>query len=182
VKGAIESQSKTDSNEFMKRKLTVAAADIIWDDAVKAEFVKSLEEARTELAKLEGSVGKAFGECFNFFFVPPQVTYVNYHKDWPTWLIWLGWNTRNPFPGLTDMMGCKNQVFTTLGATVSPKNPHGLSWNPNDGYNTLVHTVTKTGNKYGYISYRGKDVEWYLGTRPTGSFGVALRKAHAKGF
>jgi len=127
VKGAIESQSKTDSNEFMKRKLTVAAADIIWDDAVKAEFVKSLEEARTELAKLEGSVGKAFGECFNFFFVPPQVTYVNYHKDWPTWLIWLGWNTRNPFPGLTDMMGCKNQVFTTLGATVSPKNPHGLS-------------------------------------------------------
>jgi len=61
VKGAIESQSKTDSNEFMKRKLTVAAADIIWDDAVKAEFVKSLEEARTELAKVEGSVGKAFG-------------------------------------------------------------------------------------------------------------------------
>jgi hypothetical protein len=35
--------------------------DIIWDDAVKAEFVKSLEEARTELAKVEGSVGKAFG-------------------------------------------------------------------------------------------------------------------------
>jgi len=32
------------------------------------------------------------------------------------------------------------------------------------------------------FSYRGKDVEWNIGTRPTESFGVALRKAHAKGF
>ena len=120
---------------------------------------------------------------FSFFFVKPQKEFLDAHPKAPLWYNWLAWNVRNPFPGLNDMLGCKNKgPFTSVGSTVSNANPNGLTWNPSGGVNRITHTVIATGKTYSFVSYRGKKIETYFGTKPSGSFGIAFRKANAHGY
>jgi hypothetical protein len=97
------------------------------------------------------------------------------------------WFVRNPFPLLSgNVIGINDLQYVTNGKTVSVKDPHGLSWATQGGFNRLTHIVTSPGPRNGhvfeYVSYRGRFIEGYAGWRPSGSFGLALRHSGAKGF
>lgn len=50
--------------------------------------------------------------------------------------------------------------------------------NPNGGWN---YAVTACGRRrLPFIAYNGKRVEWYIGWRNRGNFGIAVRAAHKK--
>lgn len=165
-----------------EKTVQTAGINFLEDLDVEAEIIISVENALMLLSKLKGVADEEFSKDFSFFFVPPQANFTRLHKDWPEWEQWLAWNVRNPLPGISKYLGCKGQIYTTTGDTVSEHAIHGLTWGPDKLYNHLVHTVTDTGKEYQFLSYRGSYVEWYYGTRPDGSFGVALRKAYATGY
>jgi hypothetical protein len=92
------------------------------------------------------------------------------------------WFFRNPFQGFTtDVIGIAGQKYTTTGTTVGPLTPHGLTWRSGGGFNKLTHTL-ENGKKRSFVSYRGHGVEFYFGVRPTGRFGISLRRENATGF
>jgi hypothetical protein len=52
-------------------------------------------------------------------------------------------------------------------------------WNPNGAFLRL-RLIDAAGTRRFFVSYRGRLIELYFGWRPSGSFGIALRKANAK--
>lgn len=111
-------------------------------------------------------------------FVTPQTDFM---PKSPQLLRTILWNIRNPFPGLSRYLGTRDEAYKTVGLTVSTRNPHGLTWRPLGGINQLVHT-TASGRVLRFISYRGIHIEAYVGTKPDGSFGMALRVANSHGY
>lgn len=105
------------------------------------------------------------------YFEAPQETYWASHPGWPKFLVYAGWWLRNPFPGVTEFI-------LGIGLTKQSSLP---TFKAGGGFQFLtiqsIYTPTKT--RY-FASYRGKLVEWYIGWKPSGSFGIALRKANAK--
>lgn len=100
----------------------------------------------------------------------------------PEWIRKVLWFVRNPFQGFTsDVIGIFGKKYTTTGTTVGPLSPHGMTWRSGGGLNRLVHTL-ENGTKRHFVSYRGHGIEFYFGVRPTGRFGISLRRAYAKGF
>jgi hypothetical protein len=97
----------------------------------------------------------------NFIFYPPQ-SYKDEHKNWSPWFTVAMWNIRNPF-----------HLFLEHCATDKMPDP---TWNPKGGWQFLRH---KSGLPF--LSYRGTSIECYVGWRPSGLFGLALRHANAKG-
>jgi hypothetical protein len=96
--------------------------------------------------------------------VEPQQEFLDAHEDQPLWFNWLAWNIRNPLPG--------------IGLYFSTDKMHGVSnWNPKGGWLFLRHQ-----SGLPFVSYRGKHIEFYAGWRPNGAFGLALRRANAKGY
>ena len=53
------------------------------------------------------------------------------------------------------------------------------NWNPNGGWLRL-RLIDAAGTRRFFVSYRGRLIELYFGWKPSGSFGIALRKANAK--
>jgi hypothetical protein len=87
------------------------------------------------------------------FFYTPQPDFM---PGEPMWKRKFWWFIRNP-----DMhIPTQPQVATT-------------TWNPKGGFWHIG---------YRFVSYRGKYIEGYIGWRPSGSFGIALRHANAKGY
>ncbi len=76
------------------------------------------------------------------------------------WYREIFWNFRNP-PTLFSRTDVLEGIPT---------------WNPSDGFWFLVH---KSGLPF--LSYRGKHIEFYIGWRPSGAFGIAFRHANARG-
>jgi hypothetical protein len=52
-------------------------------------------------------------------------------------------------------------------------------WNPNRGWLRLC-LIDADGTRRYFVSYRGHLIELYFGWKPSGSFGIALRKAQAR--
>jgi hypothetical protein len=52
-------------------------------------------------------------------------------------------------------------------------------WNPNGGWLHLC-LIDAAGTRRFFASYRGRLLELYFGWKPSGSFGIALRRANAK--
>lgn len=127
---------------------------------------------------------------FDVFFTAPQV---EYHPKWPQWLRWVGWAWRNPLPGLTR--GWKGIPYLVFVYDCAPWSIHkgapefippearstAPTWNPVGGW--LYCKLAIPGKVRHWISYRGKHIECYVGTKPSTGTGpiVALRKANARG-
>jgi hypothetical protein len=93
---------------------------------------------------------------------PPPIGYT----DW-TWFL------RNPFHNLFFYaIGVADQPSRTWRSTYGTSN----TFNPNGGFGMAV-----TNGCLPYICYRGKRIEAYIGWRPIGAFGIALRRTKAKG-
>jgi hypothetical protein len=56
---------------------------------------------------------------------------------------------------------------------------NATDWNPNGGWLRL-RLIDAAGTRRFFVSYRGRLIELYFGWKPSGSFGIALRKANAK--
>src|SRR6266581_1368906 len=103
-----------------------------------------------------------------------------WHPLWPQWLRNIVWLWRNP-PTL---------FWRYPQLSLPTWNPKGgwlfLFRDKNSGYETPGEWITNPGFKYQnkdlrFVSYRGKFIEFYIGWRPSGAFGFALRHANARG-
>jgi hypothetical protein len=59
------------------------------------------------------------------------------------------------------------------------RQPNTLDWNPQGGWLRLC-LIDAAGTRRFFVSYRGRLIEVYFGWKPSGSFGIALRKAQAR--
>jgi hypothetical protein len=98
----------------------------------------------------------------DIFFNPPPT---DYRPTLSKWKRWLAWNIRNPWSGLINMVAASDIKG-------------GSTWNPNGGW---WHYNFKNGLPR-FVSYRGSHIEWYIGWRPSGLFGIAVRHARAKNY
>jgi hypothetical protein len=96
-----------------------------------------------------------------------------WHPLWPQWLRRIVWLWRNP-PTIGPL---KRQLS-------------GIStWNPKGGWWFIYRHpgICSFGSDYlgikdlSFTSYRGKHIEFYIGWRPSGAFGIAIRHANARG-
>ena len=90
-----------------------------------------------------------------------------YHPSKPFWVRQLLWWGRNPLHNfMFHWIGVKGRVVKRVDSI----------WNPEGGWRTsqVVATVSLP-----LISYRGKYIEWYMGWRPNGGFGVAARASNS---
>jgi hypothetical protein len=81
------------------------------------------------------------------------------------------------------------QALTANQAAETKTGPHPLAspgqqtnasdWNPNGGWLRL-RLIDADGTRRFFVSYRGHLIELYFGWKPSGSFGIALRKAQAR--
>lgn len=96
---------------------------------------------------------------------------VRYRPNLPCWARQLGWWARNPLHNLTAYwIGFKGKV---------KERPANIFY---AGEGAILQFTKSHRLSYPLISYRGDKVEWYLGWRPSGMFGAALRKSNATGY
>lgn len=108
-------------------------------------------------------------KLFSNVFENPQAAFL---PKSPEWERWLAWQIRNP-------------LSAQLKATATDVIPNQPTFNPKGGWLELTH---KSGLRF--VSYRGPlswplsfiKIECYIGWRPDGVFGIAFRKANAKGY
>lgn len=84
------------------------------------------------------------------------------------------WYLRNPMHNFTHyVIGVADRHFHRVGGHAAEV------WNPGGGAN---FAVIRCGPwlRLPFVSYRGEHLEFYLGWRDSGNFGMALRHAHAK--
>lgn len=95
---------------------------------------------------------------------------------WPganPWFRTFMWYLRNAHHNLQwRIIGVHGRQFTRTGDYPAQ------IWNPAGGWNFAV--IRYRGWLLPFVSYRGENVEFYVGWRESGAFGRALRKAHAK--
>jgi hypothetical protein len=82
-----------------------------------------------------------------------------------------------------------NQASSANQAAEREIDPHPLAsqgrqtnasdWNPKGGWLRLC-LIDADGTRRFFVSYRGRLIELYFGWKPSGSFGIALRKAKAR--
>lgn len=91
----------------------------------------------------------------------------NYHTDKPEWVRTLYWWARNPLHNfMFHWIGVSGRVLQFRGEFLA------------DGWR-IAWTITKNLS-LPVVSFRGEHVEFYIGWRKNGGFGIALRKANSK--
>ena len=84
-------------------------------------------------------------------------------------LIAIKWWFRNPFHNF-----CFHVIGVPRPFTTSGDYPWDV-FNPNGGWNRLVHTSAVNGKKYRFISYIGR-CKFYVSWRERGNFGIKLTR------
>ena len=98
---------------------------------------------------------------FKDLFLKPQAKWL---PSSPYWWRLVTFNIRNPFGAVLALVATDKML------------PDIPTFNPKGGFEWIIHR-----SHLPFISYRGKWVEWYVGWRPDGIFGIAVRHSHAKG-
>ncbi len=94
-----------------------------------------------------------------------------YLTSWPTWAAKAAWWIRNPFHNLMFYgIGFVNVPCRVYGKDPSTPLIPGWNW-------TLLEPSTIPWMRFPFISYMGHWVEWYIGWRPDGAFGLKLRRS-----
>lgn len=96
----------------------------------------------------------------SYFYTPPD----NFMPGKALWLRKAAWFIRNP----------ELHIIPKMDKVDIP------TWNPFGGLRVIPYHFS--GWPPRFISYRGKYIEAYIGWRPSGSFGMALRHANSKGY
>lgn len=106
----------------------------------------------------------------------------------PTWreklnpLWWINWSQRhefwwkkNPLHNFTNyVIGVRDRRFRRYGRA-----PASV-WHPLHRWNWAMIVVDCPKLYLPFIAYRGQRVEWYVGWREKGNFGISLRTKGAK--